>query len=278
MPTQDLAQVYRTWLDAVNARNADVIPNLLATRVTYNGQELNKQGYITQLTDSLQAASVDNIELDTLITGADSVAARLIYKATLQQPYHGAQVTGKPSEWTEHVLVWFDSGKITRFQSILDVDTLRSGTSQVPRTPSFDPPSPPPPGFDMAAMYMDYIRAINDKTLPRDLDKFVQPRVSHNDRHWPIDEYRHLIESSQDVIQALYFDVTELIVDEATQQIASRIEFTGKPVAEFAGIPPTGRESKFSEHAFYRLDGGKIKWVWSVLDLESYRKSLQEGS
>lgn len=83
-----------------------------------------------------------------------------------------------------------------------------------------------------------------------------------------------MIESSFDDIRGLHFSVEELVVDDDSAQIAARLGFTGLPVRSFRGIEPTGKEVRFSEHAYYKLHQGRIFWVTSLLDLEAYRTCM----
>ncbi len=60
-----------------------------------------------------------------------------------------------------------------------------------------------------------------------------------------MDEYRGLMEDSFNAISGLVFNVTRLVVDKDTQQIAARIEFSGVPVRKYAGVEPNGNEVRF---------------------------------
>lgn len=72
----------------------------------------------------------------------------------------------------------------------------------------------------------------------------------------------------------LGFTIERLVVNEEAQQVAARLGFTGVPIREFRGIAATGNAVRFREHAFYQLERGQIRQVWSLLDLAAYRASM----
>ncbi|CCF47330.1 hypothetical protein CH063_04122 [Colletotrichum higginsianum] len=92
----------------------------------------------------------------------------------------------------------------------------------------------------------------------------------------PLEEYRRGVEGSREAISGLRFEIQELLVDDETQQVAARLQITGTPVAEFAGARPNGKAVKFHEHCMYRFDKGKIALVWATMELDAYRRQLEE--
>jgi predicted ester cyclase len=270
-------QAYHDWINALNNRDTQFVSNSVAEVAVHDGERIDKEQYVRRVFDILEASSVTKIELDTLIvdTTAQATAARLIHRGTLKIPYLGASVTGKPIEWSEYTLTWFnDDNKIVRTDNLVDVDALRAGTPEAPRTPSLTY-SLPPMNFDIAAMYRGYLDTINAQTTKENLHKFVQPVVTHNLHVSNLDQYRLFIEDSFEQVEGMHLKLTDIIVDDVSQQIASRIELSGKPVGSWLGIPPTGRSMRFPEHAFYTLDGGKIAYLWAIRDFDTYKKCLE---
>lgn len=272
MASQITGDVFRSWLSSLNDRNWDDAALFLDETITFNERNLTKQEYMSEIQESFKAIPDDNIELDMLIvdTNSPKLAARLIHSGTLSKPYHGVQVTGKRIKWPEHMLCWFKDSKIIRIQTLHDIEIMKEQNPKIPRTPTLQqrPPSEP---VNLAENYRAYVNTINTLTMQDHFPKYCQPTLTHNTRKLTIDEYRLFIEGSFENIQGLTFTIKELIVDDASQVLAARLEFGGRSVKEFMGIPPSGEEVRFWEHVFYAFDGGKITWVWAMLDLEAYR-------
>ena len=75
-------------------------------------------------------------------------------------------------------------------------------------------------------------------------------------------------------------DVTFVIEDVVQQdnRVAARVTLEGTHRGEFAGIPATGKRMKVYDFAMYRIAGGKITDVWSLIDMQGMRDQLQGGS
>ncbi|KAI9167864.1 hypothetical protein HJFPF1_04004 [Paramyrothecium foliicola] len=273
----EYVKVSHDWVKALHDQDIGALSLTVAETVRHDGEEQGKKKYTQQIIGDLEASAVDKIELDLLIVdvSAGATAVRLIHHATLKQPYLGASVTGKAIEWASYTLNWFNASlQIIRTETLVDVDTLRANTVEAPRTPSLKL-GQPPPNFDMKAMYRGYLNAINTQTTVENLHRFCQPVVTHNLQVSTLDAFRFFIEDSFIQVEGMHLRLVDLIVDEVTQQIASRIELSGKPVGVWGGTPPTGRSVQFPEHAFYTLDEGKIAYVWAVRDFDTYKKCLQ---
>ncbi len=75
-------------------------------------------------------------------------------------------------------------------------------------------------------------------------------------------------------------DVTFVIEDVIQQgdRVAARVTLEGTHRGEFAGIPATGKRMKVYDFAMYRIAGGKITDVWSLVDIQAMRDQLQGGA
>ena len=85
-------------------------------------------------------------------------------------------------------------------------------------------------------------------------------------------DYENLLAGDFAAIPDLHFDIHLLVVD--ADQIACRLNFVCTPQSEFLGLRPNGKTVSFSEHVFYRLQNGKIKQVWSLIDRPAIEKQL----
>jgi predicted ester cyclase len=124
---------------------------------------------------------------------------------------------------------------------------------------------------DLADIYRDYIRCLNDRDWPR-LVKFVDDDVRHNGRRLGLSGYRDMLERDCDDIPDLRFHI-ELLVCEPPV-VASRLAFDVTPKGKFLGLDINGRRVSFTENVFYKFRDGKIVEVWSVLDKTAIENQL----
>jgi predicted ester cyclase len=273
----NLSQAFRKWLAAFNAQDVDTMTGLTGNTVINEKKQLSGQEYIDKATKARHDAGVENTELDmtTIDTNGRAIAARLLHKSTLQKPYLGVTTGGQAFEWSEHVLVWFNEDlKIIRAEHMTDVEEFRTNPEKVTRTPVLDYTS----ALGHAGikdLYEGYIGSINARTVKEELHNFCNPVVTHNQQVATLEDFQAFMQDSFTQVPDLHFTLTSLIIDEDTQQIASWLELSGKPVGTWAGIAPTGRSMRFPEIAFYKLDEGKIAFIWAIRDFETYRKCLE---
>ena len=274
MTSKATEERYRQWIDSWNNRDWEPGLRSLNSNVLHNGTDVLSTDVISKIREEVEAIPNKKTSIDMLIIDSRPVklAARLIHSGTLEESYRGADVTGKKIEWVEHMFCWFEDGKIVQIATLVDVDGLRGQDTKVERSPSTDRKKSAEP-VDLKEAYRRYVHSINTLTMKKEFPKYCQPHLTHNTRRLSIDEYRTFIEASFDNIQGLTFNVKEVIVDDEAQQLAARIEFTGRSAKEFMGIPPTGRAIDLCEHVYYAFDEGKITWVWALLDLEAYRNA-----
>ncbi|CAH0032715.1 unnamed protein product [Clonostachys rhizophaga] len=260
----ELEQAFLSFVAGIKRHDEKAISALLAADLNHNGQQVGKQEYLDELLKA--TAGTQDIVVDMLIVSSQrpAVAARLIHHSDQGHQQH-----------PEYVFVHFSpqpSLQITSIRSLAD----EASSSPIALSPSAPTPEDTTAVKDLPSFYTDYIASINTHTMEKDFPRFCQPNLTHNTRSLDIPSYIHLIESSFEDIRGLHFNVVDLVADEAKQQVASRIEFTGRPVRPFRGVEPgaNGEEVKFHEHAFYFLEGGRIVRVWSVLDMDAYKKCL----
>ncbi|RBA22842.1 hypothetical protein FPRO05_01189 [Fusarium proliferatum] len=258
----ELIDLLKTILNARNETKWETLESLFQPSMLIDTASQPRENFIA----NLRAANGVSVKLDSCVVDVNvqAVAGRVIKTETLPN--------GERHECQEIILTWFVDGRLATLKRLKDVDSQSAKQTATP--------SPleelKPTSLDLAALYRDYIKSINDKTMEANFDKFCQPSVTHNTVKKTISEYISLISESQNAIQGLYFDIQDLIVDKDAGRVAARLEFTGLPVKAWAGAEPNGKSVKFHEHVMYWLDEGKIHWVWSVVDLETYRKQLRQ--
>lgn len=266
MPSLNLTEFHESWFNALRSQQWDLAAEFLAPAVVTKDKTVSRDGLLDQLKKDASVSSNEKSTVYLLVVNEKEgqFAARYLYEQ------------GTPSiegiVRVEHVFYRLDNGKFTSIISISE--PARCGLLPLNSPAEIPPQASRLSVVEIAANYRQYIESINAQTLQTELSKYCHPQVTHNRRSLSIDQYRRLIESSTEEIQGLHFNLSWLVVDEESQRIASRLEFTGTPVKDFRGISPTGKDVHFSEHAIYQLKDGKIDTVWSVLDMDMYLDSL----
>ncbi|KAF4495974.1 polyketide cyclase [Fusarium agapanthi] len=258
----ELIDLLKSILRARNETNWETLESLFQPSMLIDRTTQQRYNFIS----NLRAASGVSVKLDSCVVdvNAQAVAARVIKTETLPD--------GERYECQEIILTWFVDGRLATLKRLKDVDSRSAKQTTAPsKLEELKPTS-----LDLGALYREYIKSINDKTMEANFEKFCQPSVTHNTVKKTIAEYISLISESQSAIKGLYFDIQDLIVDKDAGRVAARLEFTGLPVKAWASAEPNGKSVRFHEHVMYWLVEGKIHWVWSVVDLETYRKQLQQ--
>lgn len=132
----------------------------------------------------------------------------------------------------------------------------------------------PPPGASGAALeqrYRDYLAVLDERRFD-DLSAFVADVVVHDDVTMSGQQYREAREDEVRRIPDLSFQVLHVLV--AGDLVAARLRFDCTPVLAFRGREPSGSPVAFTEHVFYRFEGGRIAQVWSLLDVDALHRQL----
>lgn len=256
-------QTFDEWTAAVERGDWAKATTFLAGDITVNGDATLGEAYIQEL----KAENMNGSRREIIIVDEETgdIAARFVNLPT-------TKALDASEEWTEQTLYSFNDGKISSIQSLqgANIKELKSENSPA----HHDSAAQDTNQTDLRLLYTEYIDSINALTMDKHFGSFCHDAVTHNYHTYQRDAYREMIESSFEEIKGLHFTIERLIVDTGKQRVAARLGFTGVPSKEFRGIPPTGNSVRFSEHAFYQFQQGRIKQVWSLLDLEAYKRSV----
>lgn len=116
---------------------------------------------------------------------------------------------------------------------------------------------------DLSQFYQGYIDCLNARDWGR-LGGFVHDAVVHNDRPLGLAGYRAMLEGDVHAIPDLRFAIG-LSVSEPPI-LAARLLFDCRPTGVLFDLPVHGKRVTFAEHVIYKLEAGKIRWVWSLID------------
>lgn len=242
-----------------------ILESLVQPNVLINGDSQQRSEFIADSRSRAQSGSASKLDSYVVDTNAQAIAVRIIKTETASSI--------EKFQYQEIILAWFVDGCLSSLKTLRDNDARRAKQISETATSSLLQEAKPK-SIDLDALYRAYIKSINDQTMEANFDTFCKPIVSHNAVEKTVAEYIALIQESQSAIQGLHFEIQDLIVDNDLGRVAARLEFTGVPVKRWADADATGDSVRFHEHVMYWFDEGRMHWVWSIVDLDAYRKQL----
>ncbi|KAK3335101.1 hypothetical protein B0T19DRAFT_8 [Cercophora scortea] len=287
-PKMDNRRRFKAFIDRINRRQWELVGDGVHSRLTYNTHDTSLYELIQHLKHEFAPRTNVTLEIVIILGGTESdadtdpdhkspVAARLRVKTILVQGPYLASSPRKKFEYARHMVAHFTRNKISSITDISAPTHTHPSTAPITPPPALRPP-PPRVSIDIHAFFAAYISTINSsRGAPDALAPFCNPAgVVHNGVKLSVDRYSRLIGEAFEAIDGLEFEAQMVLVDEAAQQMAALIEFTGVPVKPFGGaVPPGGdRLVRFVEIVFYWLEQGRISDVLSLVDLDSYREQL----
>ena len=127
--TENLATVYRRYLQCLNERRWNDLDEFVRENLTYNSRPMNLVDYRAARQAEAQAIPDLRFTADLVVTNADTVAARLFFRCTPQRPFLGFQPTGTQISFAEHVFYEFRDQKIERVWSLIDLSAIAAQTA-----------------------------------------------------------------------------------------------------------------------------------------------------
>ncbi|KAM3561438.1 hypothetical protein ARSEF4850_003221 [Beauveria asiatica] len=228
------------WLDALWNGDWGNAETFVADDVIVNGSSMAGHAYIQKLKDD----NFETARLDLCMVNNEraELAAGFVFPRS-------PEPLDEDKEWTAQTFFSFaNDDKISAVQALAGANKSAGRESNGPINQETALPNRLT-SLDLRSFYADYIDSINTGTLRDGFEDFEE-------------------------ISGLRFTIERLIVNEETQQGAARLAFTSEPTKNFRGIVPTGNPVSFGERAFYQLEEGRIKQVWSLLDLAAYQASI----
>lgn len=125
--------------------------------------------------------------------------------------------------------------------------------------------------MELAEFYRAYIACLNARDWTN-LGRFVDDAAIHNGRRLGLAGYREMLQGDCATIPDLRFEIALLACDPPL--VAARLAFDCHPVGAFLGLPVDGRRVAFTESVFYRVEAGRIREVWSIIDREAIAAAL----
>jgi predicted ester cyclase len=129
MTTENLATVYRRYLQCLNERRWKDLHEFVREDLTYNSHPISLVDYRAARQAEVKAIPDLRFTADLVVTDADTVAARLFFRCTPQRPFLGFEPTGTQISFAEHVFYEFRDQKIERVWSLIDTSAIAAQTA-----------------------------------------------------------------------------------------------------------------------------------------------------
>ena len=119
-PEEHKAIVRRFFEEAWNRQNLDVVDDIFAPTVIFNGQAISREALKQALAGRRLAFPDIQVTVDDQVAEGDKVSTRRTWQATHQGPYRGVAATGKRVKWTQISIVRFAQGRIVEDSAVAD--------------------------------------------------------------------------------------------------------------------------------------------------------------
>lgn len=118
--TNDLASVYRGYIDCLNARDWFRLGDFVGEDVEYNGEAVGLAGYRAMLERDYREIPDLRFNIELLVSQPPFVAARLNFDCTPTGRFLGIDIDGRRVSFTENVFYEFDRETICKVWSVID--------------------------------------------------------------------------------------------------------------------------------------------------------------
>jgi predicted ester cyclase len=119
-----LEQIYRRYIDALNARRFDDLREFVHDNLTYNDNSITREQYATMLKEDVHAVPDLHYDIDLLIGGDDYIGCRLWFDCHPQAEFLGIAVAGRLVSFAEHVFYRFREDRVEQVWSLLDKEAV----------------------------------------------------------------------------------------------------------------------------------------------------------
>lgn len=120
MTRDDLASLYRGYIDCLNAQDWPNLGRFVHDDVEHNGRRLGLAGYREMLEQDYLAIPDLHFAIELLMADPPHVASRLRFDCTPMGEFQGLPVNGRNVSFAENVFYEFLDGRIVRVWSVID--------------------------------------------------------------------------------------------------------------------------------------------------------------
>jgi predicted ester cyclase len=120
MSGDDLAGLYRRYIDCLNRQDWAALGQFVADEAIHNGQRLGLSGYRAMLERDFREIPDLRFEIALLVAQPPLIASRLQFDCSPKGAFLGLRVDGQRVAFTENVFYAFRDGKIAEVWSVID--------------------------------------------------------------------------------------------------------------------------------------------------------------
>ncbi len=120
MTPQDLSDLYRGYIDALNKQDWSRLGRFVHDDVEHNGNRIGLRGYRAMLEGDFRAIPDLHFNIELLVSQPPDIAARLRFDCTPVGSLFGLPVDGRRVRFGENVFYRMSDGKIRSVWSIID--------------------------------------------------------------------------------------------------------------------------------------------------------------
>ena len=121
---QNKAAARRFFEVVWNQRRFEVLPEILAPTLIWNGQQVSRDVIEQAISARLAAFPDMHVTVDEQVAEGDKVSTRRTWTGTHRGVYRGIEPTGKQVTWTQISIVRFEEGKVVEDWAVADELTL----------------------------------------------------------------------------------------------------------------------------------------------------------
>ena len=120
MTGDDLANLYRAYIACLNRQDWAALGQFVHDDVAHNARPLGLAGYRAMLEKDFREIPDLRFNIELLISGPPSIAARLKFDCTPVGTFLGLAVNGRRVSFCENVFYEFREGRIRQVWSVID--------------------------------------------------------------------------------------------------------------------------------------------------------------
>lgn len=120
MSNRTLADVYRGYIDCLNAQDWKRLGHYVGDDVAYNGETIGFEAYRQAREDEFREIPDLHFTIGILVVEENLLASRLIFNISPSGEFLGLPVNGRKISFCENVFYEFENDRISKVLSIVD--------------------------------------------------------------------------------------------------------------------------------------------------------------